>query len=102
MNSAKKTIRTEDGTILEIKEAAVLDSEGNTLVDPTYPFHEQSDEHNRKIRVFKLSPWMAPLIVIAVGAMIVIGVAFVGALFILLMIVFLLRLVFSKLSGPRL
>lgn len=97
MKSAKKTIRTKDGTILELKEASVLDSEGNTIVDPSYPFYEQSYEKNRKIRVFKLSPWMAPLVVVAVGAMIVIGAAFVGGLFILLMILFIFRIIFSKL-----
>jgi sensor histidine kinase YesM len=85
-------LRADDGTILKAKEAIVLDQNGEPV---SYPHESASSFQSQKstIRTIQLSSWLAPLLILAVGATLTLGTVFIGGLLLLFFVIGLIRLV---------
>jgi hypothetical protein len=84
-------LRADDGTLLDAKEAIVLDQEGNVVADPSYA-EQVNSPHLNSFRVFKVGNWFLPLAVVAVMAAMIFGTVFVV----------LLSVIFAFLGAARL
>ena len=99
------TLRADDGTFLETKEGAVLDKEGNTLLDTTAEstsngfYGENRARTFGNMKVFNVSPWMIPLLAIGLVMAVALGTVIIGGAFCLILAVWLLRTIFRALSG---
>lgn len=84
-------LRADDGTILKPKEAIVLDQNGEPIA---YPDESTSSNSSQKstIRTLQLSTWMAPLMILALGATLTLGTIFIGGLVLFFLVIGLVRL----------
>ena len=88
-------LRADDGTPLEVKEAAVLDSDGEVIVEASRP-----DEKVRSNRVFssgrvvQLSGWWLPVMVVVVLLALSLGAVFIGVFLVIALVVSLLKKIF--------
>jgi hypothetical protein len=101
LKAGRKTILTEDGTTLEVKEAAVLDPEGNTLARPSGNDSTHTFGAGGKVKILKLGPWATPIVLFLAGAAITVGVIFVGSVFVILFAIVLIRMILQWLLGPK-
>ena len=99
------TLRADDGTFLEAKEGAILDKEGNTLLDRatgpngngSYQEYDASASYKSNIKLFKLSPWMIPLVAAGLVMAVALGTVVLGGIFCLFLAVWFLRSIFRAL-----
>ena len=90
------SLRADNGTVLEIKEPIVLDSEGNPIAFPSSDTRSTSSRKAAGVQILKLNGWLVPLVVLAVGAFLVLGAFFLTPLMIGLLIAGLVRLLFRS------
>jgi hypothetical protein len=90
------TLRAEDGTPLIPKEAIVLDEEGNTIATPHDETRRTNEGLNNKIRMFKLSGWLAPLLAIAIVTVLAMGTFFFIAGLVIVLIITFIRFLFKS------
>jgi hypothetical protein len=98
------TIRADDGTPLEPKEGAILDKEGNTLLETVPGFRNGGSDQEKgrsayqTTKIFKFSPWMAPLLAVGLLVAFALGTVVLGVVLSLLLSVWLLRSIFRALG----
>jgi hypothetical protein len=77
-------LKADDGSLLEVKEATVIDSHGEVLSEPSEvnsAFHASGRLGG--VRVIQATGWMAPLFVILVVLVLTFGAVFLGGFLLL-------------------
>ena len=92
LNKGKKTLRTGDGRVLDVKEAVVINEDGSTAHDPFKRAHRrQGAEANTHIRVWKGGWFFGLLIFLIVPLLLVAGFTVIGFIIAVSLAVWLLR-----------
>ncbi len=92
-------LKTDDGTLLEVKEATVLDANGEVLREAPAP-EWRSSSGNAFIgtRVFRVNGWMVPVFVIVVLLTLTLGAVFLSVFLVIAVGLALLKRVFRSLG----
>ena len=91
------TLRADDGTVLEPKEATVLGAQGETLFEPESSGHarKKQDRHQSfGLRVFNLSAGGSILSILAMAVFLIVGGFFFSLLAVAIFAVWLIRRLF--------
>jgi hypothetical protein len=107
------TLKSDDGQPLEAKSGILLDTQGRPVEHQ--PFRESSGFSNQsfynlfgeklfgrsysKLRVFRVSPWALPFLVVGMGLAFAIALLLFGVLFSLFLIGWIVRMILRAFDG---